>query len=118
MRIDVHEGKVFVFGRPRGDRQFRFYNYPKHFLVAFVWEGGEFRRVPVLDIPGHLLAEENILPCVPAVRSSLVTIPAKEANWCPASSVSGKFGKAIVLRDYDELASAYACRAGGEPQTE
>jgi hypothetical protein len=38
-RVDVADGRVYVFGAPPGLRQFKFYRKPKNYLVAFRWNG-------------------------------------------------------------------------------
>lgn len=95
MRVDVHEGRVFVFGRPRGPRQFEYYRYPKHYLVSFVWVDGEFVRIPFLQVPEALRREENIFPCVPMFTHSLLSSSAKDSQWCHPQGEGNQFGRRI-----------------------
>lgn len=48
MRVDVHLGAVYVFGRPRGPRQMVHYRYPMNNMAAFLWRDGEFQRIPFM----------------------------------------------------------------------
>jgi len=48
-RVDVSNGRAFVFGTPRGDRQYAHYRFPRHFMVAFMWNGTDFQRIPFLE---------------------------------------------------------------------
>ncbi len=38
-RVDVVDGKVYVFGIPRGARQLEYYRFPKNYMVALDWDG-------------------------------------------------------------------------------
>jgi hypothetical protein len=108
MRLDVFEGKIYVFGSPRGERQFDYYRLPKNYLVAFSWNGQTFVRIPFLSVPEAIRREENLYSCVPENRSRLVDIQIKAKEWCPVIGDRWKFGKAIKLDDYIALANFYA----------
>ncbi len=101
-RVDVVDGKVFVFGTPRGVRQNVFYQYPKNYLVGFEWSGSTFVRVPYLQLPESIRKEENVYPCVPPHTTQL-TISQKDSQWCPVRGDKWKFGKTINLGDYQAL---------------
>lgn len=115
MRVDVHEGNMYVFGRPRGPRQVQFYQYPKNNIVAFKWVRSEFIRIPYISVPEILRVEENVLSCIPRNRQSFVTVNHKSAQWCDPSGDSGQFVKRIDQAAYRELAIAYARLDGGKP---
>lgn len=118
MRVDVVEGKVYAFGRPRGDKQVQHYVYPKQYLVAFVWNGTEFVRVPFMSLPTQARSSENIFPCLPPDRSTQLKWPVKEASWCPPSDNKGLLTRKINLSAYVDLANEYARRSGGLPITD
>jgi hypothetical protein len=118
MHVDVSKGQVYVFGRPRGPRQVQFYRYPKNNMVAFKWAGSEFVRIPFMDVPESVRAEENILSCLPPDHKKLVTLKQKSAQWCEPSGDKGQFVKHIDLDAYRELANAYARLDGGKPISE
>lgn len=107
-RIDVANGKVYVFGAPRGIRQNQFYGFPRNYLVAFEWNGGEFVRVPFLQLPNLIRQEENVYPCVPAASYRPLTLNHKAKSWCPIRGDKWRFGKTIALADYQALAKFYA----------
>jgi hypothetical protein len=117
-RVDVVQGKVYVFGVPRGIRQNQFYRYPKHYLVGFEWSGSEFVRIPFLQVPEALRREENIYPCIPNPRPGLLALGDKEKKWCPDRGDKWKFGKKIDLANYQSLALFYAELDGGKPISE
>lgn len=117
-RVDVVAGKVYVFGMPRGDRQYYHYSDPKNFLVAFIWNGSEFSRVPFLAIPESARREENVYSCVPPVRRSVLTATAKDANWCPPKGDDAQFSRQINLLAYQAAALRYSRRAGGTPSSD
>lgn len=117
-RLDVYEGKVYVFGAPRGIRQFQFYRYPKHYLVAFKWSGSDFVRIPFLEVPESLRRLENVYPCVPNPKAAHLLLVEKNRNWCPERGDKWKFNKQILLTDYEQLSIFYADLDGGKPLTD
>ena len=117
-RVDVVDGKVYVFGASRGIRQNQFYRYPKHYLVGFKWSGNEFMRIPFLQIPESIRREENIYPCIPPSIRSPLNINLKDTSWCPVRGDKWKFGKSISLIDYESLAAFYAELDGTKPISE
>lgn len=106
-RVDVVDGKVYVFGKPAGITKNQYYRYPKNFMVGFVWNGADFVRIPFLSIPERAREEENVYPCI-YTQLSLLTIQQKDMQWCPITGDRWKFGKTIKLEDYQALANFYA----------
>lgn len=117
-RIDVIDGKVYVFGSPRGDRQYYYYGDPKNFMVGFVWNGHEFVRTPFLSIPKQAREEENVFSCVPETRGTLLTVRQKNDHWCPPKGDEGQFTRKLNLIAFQEAAVRYSRRAGGKPSSE
>lgn len=107
-RVDVHQGKVYVFGAPRGEMQFGFYKNPRHYMVAFKWTGSAFERIPFLDLPPIVRHQENVYPCVPRMVDRPLYLTTKDRRWCPLRGDRWKFGKEIKLEDYEALSSFYA----------
>jgi hypothetical protein len=110
-RVDVVDGKVYVFGRPRGDRQLTYYRYPKYMMVGFVWDGANFQRVPYLSLPEKIRQEENVLPCLSREFSggaSGVSIQQKGKVWCAKRDDSRGSSKFIDLIEYKKLADEWA----------
>jgi hypothetical protein len=114
-RVDVVDGKVYVFGSPRGDRQYAHYRYPKNFMVGFLWNGNDFDRIPFLNIPERLRTTENVFPCIPEGSKKLVSVSQKNDAWCPPMGDNGQFKKAIDLQAYQALSIRYSRRSGGLP---
>jgi hypothetical protein len=117
-RVDVYGGKVYVFGAPRGIRQYRHYKYPRYFMVAFIWSGSEFQRIPFMDVPSQIRSVENIFPCVPKDHKAIVTLKDKEAQWCPPTGDKSQFTRQIDVREYVGLAEEYSRLDGGKPLSE
>jgi hypothetical protein len=82
MRLDVSNGRVYVFGQPRGPKQVQYYRYPKNHLVAFVWKDSEFIRIPFMHVPASLRTAQNVFRCIPTDNGKLLTLEKKSANWC------------------------------------
>ena len=114
-RVDVQQGVVYVFGRPRGPRQISYYQYPKNHMVALKWTGTEFVRIPFLQVPEKIRQAENVYPCIPTPKLSIVTIKAKDDKWCEPTGDKGQFSKLINLYDYQQLAIQFARLDGGLP---
>lgn len=115
-RIDIDGGNVFVFGFPRGDKQFAHYGNPKNYMVAFVWKQGGFQRIPFLEVPERLRQEENVHSCVPEHRRGRLTLADKSAaQWCPVRGDKWKFERKINLADYQAIARFYAGLKNTQP---
>lgn len=114
-RVDVVDGKVYVFGAPRGIKENQYYNYPKQYMVAFIWGVDGFKRIAFLSLPNLIRSSENVYPCMPQPLAKNLSIETKEQRWCPVSGGRWKFGKDIVLSDYEALANFYAKADGGKP---
>lgn len=117
-RVDVVDGKVYVFGVPRGDRQYAYYRDPKNFMVGFLWSANDFNRIPFVQIPQAIRLEENTYPCVPTDRSSVVSIGEKNKKWCEPMGDEKQFVKQINLSEYQAIAVRYSRRSGGTPISE
>ncbi|MFS2036835.1 hypothetical protein ACEN8I_22625 [Polaromonas sp. CT11-55] len=107
-RVDVVDGKVYVFGIPRGARQLEHYRFPKHYMVAFRWSGTAFERVPFLQIPYVARKEENLFSCVPSGRPTKISIREKDLTWCPPRGDKGELGKVLDLSAYESVADQWA----------
>ena len=107
-RVDVLSGKVYVFGIPRGDRQLEYYGFPKHYMVAFIWSDGSFIRIPFLDVPESVRAEENVYPFVPLPLISKITISQKSTSWCPPRGDKGQLTRHLNLEAYTAVADEWA----------
>lgn len=107
-RVDVVDGKVYVFGIPRGDRQLQYYRSPKHYMVAFVWGGSDFNRIPFLSVPEEMRKEENIYPCIPNPVVAKLDATKKITSWCPPRGDKGQLTKNLDLGVYSEVADEWA----------
>lgn len=114
-RVDVYQGKVYVFGMPGGDRQYQFYADPKNFLVGFAWDGSAFARIPFLEIPSVVRQEENLYSCIPPMRAQVLSLKLKDKQWCPPKGDDAQFTRRINLPAFQLLAIQYSKRAGGHP---
>lgn len=116
-RVDVVDGKVYVFGIPRGDVQYSFYSDPKNYIVAFSWDGASFRRIPFLSVPELVRQEENAYRCIPK-NKTIVDIAVKDAEWCEPIGDQQKFTKTIDLPGYQEASIRFARRGGRVPSSD
>lgn len=107
-RVDVHEGKVYVFGIPRGPDQLAYYRYPKHFMVAFIWDGRDFARVPFMGVPPPLRQSENVYRCVPNPRVMHVTLELKGRQRCPPRGTHQELTQDLNIEVYTRAADQRA----------
>ena len=118
MRLDVQDGKIYVYGRPRGPKQVAFYGYPKTCIVSFVWDGSDFVRVPLNQIPNQLLAEENIYSCIPQNRGKKISYQKKSTDWCSPVGDRQQFTKYINIEEYTKACDALAMLDRAEHRSE
>ncbi|WP_439588564.1 hypothetical protein [Hydrogenophaga sp.] len=116
-RVDVVNGKVYVFGIPRGDVQYSFYSDPKNYIVAFSWDGSSFRRIPFLSVPEASRQEENVYRCLPEGRIT-IDIARKDSQWCEPIGDEQQFTKRIELSEYQEASKIFARRGGRTPSSD
>jgi hypothetical protein len=110
-RVDMVDGKVYVFGIPRGDRQLTYYRYPKYFMVGFIWQGSAFERIPFLSLPVAIREAENVFPCLPReanFTSNKLLLSEKDMTWCLRRNDSGKSSQNIDILEYKALADRWA----------
>ena len=81
--VDVNDGKVYVVGYAPGFKQFSSYLNPRYLLVAYVWNGTSFARIPLLSVPEKIRQQWNVLPC--SSRGEFTTSNAKKSGWCGQS---------------------------------
>jgi len=117
MRVDVVDGKVYVFGAPRGDLQYSYYGDPKYFVVAFEWSGSHFRRMPFPALPNSIVAEENVYRCLPEPIRYL-RLGEKDSIWCNPISGGQPSAKSINLPLLQEVSKKFARRGGRIPSSE
>jgi hypothetical protein len=117
-RIDVVNGKVYVFGAPRGVKQFSYYRKPRNYMVAFEWNGQAFARIPFESVPESMRDVENVYPCVPSPDRRPLKLAEKTRQWCPVTGDRWKFGKQINVGDYRQLAIFYAELDNTTPQSD
>ena len=120
--IGVDNGKVYVVGRPRADKQFRMYRYPKYVYVAFEWKNDHFQRIPFLSVPEQLRKEENIRWCLPGGADSKKEVkPIK--GWCswPKPNYPAPYfarPKIVDLKIRIEEGLSWADLVNGKPASE
>lgn len=95
--MGVSGGKVYVVGRPRGDKQFRKYSYPKYVYVAFVWSGKNFERIPFLSVPLDIRKEENIRWCAPGGEDSRNAVQPKNARCVEKQGEFDKYPRPRIV---------------------
>ena len=107
-RVDVVDGKVYVFGIPRGDRQLQYYRFPKYYMAAFIWQSGHFERIPFLAVPEKSRNEENVYPCVPSPLIGKLDLLKKSGSWCAPRGDKGQLAKELNLKAYAEVVDKMA----------
>ena len=122
--IGVQSGKVYVVGRPRADKQFSMYSYPRYTYVAFEWRDGKFERIPFLSVPLTVREQENVRWCLPGGSDSkeggLASISRGWCQWPPPPNATHYFPrtKKVDLAVRAEEAKFWARLSGNQPSSE
>ncbi len=119
MVVDVSAGSVYLIGRPRGPRQYDMYQAPKYFIVAFQWNGKDFKRVPVMSVPEQVRQRENVYPCLPPNNLRRVSIQDKITSQCGYTTNERiAIGERIDLEYLSSVSQKYASDNNSKPRSE
>ncbi len=117
-RADLVDGKVYVFGIPRGAKQLEYYRFPKYYMVAFQWTGASFERIPFQSVPVKIRDKENTFSCVPKPSTNRLLLATKTVEWCPARGANGELGKELHQEIYKRVADHLARAANWTDRSE
>ena len=78
--VNIHEGRLYVVGCPPTAREEQYYGNPKPNYVGFVWEGGQWKRIPFKEIPEAIYDTNMFLGHIPPSGATHLTVMRKESN--------------------------------------
>ena len=91
--LNVHNGHLYVVGCPPTGREFRFYNKPRPPYIGFMFENGQWKRIPFEAIPASIYDSNMLLDAFPTDDIKLLTIAKKtsrEVNGRPTIGIEFK----------------------------
>ncbi len=109
--VDVSHGKVYVVGATPGVKQYSGYSNPRYMLVAYLWDGSAFSRVPFVSVPENIRQQWNVLYC--SMKGENTTWREKTIGWCGAEGIYevGK-SRTVDLRSLETASQIEAKRNG------
>jgi hypothetical protein len=82
--LNIDGGILYVVGIPWTAREDRMYHCPEHGVVGFIWQSGQWTRIPFGRIPKSVYNTNMLIDAVPPHGISLLTITKKnEVNGNP-----------------------------------
>jgi len=79
MVVNVHQGQLYVVGRPPTGREFDLYGKPQPPYIAYRWKEGIWERMPLVEIP-EAIYDANMIIDLPPKETKFLTIIQKESS--------------------------------------
>ena len=76
--LNIHEKKLYVIGEPPTGREFRLYNKPQPPYIGFVFENGQFKRIPFESIPKEIYDINMLIEAIPPSKIDYLNLAKKE----------------------------------------
>jgi hypothetical protein len=71
---------LYIVGTPWTRREARFYGCPDHSAVGFIWQSGQWARIPFDKIPESIYNTNMLIDAVPPKGTSFLTIAEKNGK--------------------------------------
>lgn len=94
--LNVYGGKLFVIGWPHTGREFSQYGKPQPPYIGFVFERGQWKRIPFTEIPEAVYDTNMLIEGIPPAGTEFLTIEKKESK-----DVNGKLTYPPYFRRVD-----------------
>ena len=78
--VNIHDGRLYVVGCPPTERESKFYGNPKPFYIGFVWENGQWIRIPFNEIPVEIYDTNMFMGAIPPSDATYLTVARKESK--------------------------------------
>lgn len=102
--INIHNGYLYVVGRPPHTLEFRAYGATNPPYFGFVWEKNSWRRIPFTEIPEAIYDTNMLIESIPQSRTDLLTLAIKNGTGENGNSVYPSYLRRI---DPKHIAPAY-----------
>jgi hypothetical protein len=104
MVVNIHQGRLYVVGRPPHTLEFRTYGATNPPYFGFVWEGSAWKRIPFTEIPLAIYDRNMLIESIPQNRTNFLTLAKKNGSDENGNPVYPKFLRRI---DPNHTTSAY-----------
>lgn len=78
--VNVHERRLYVVGWPPTNFEFRLYGKPHPPYIGFIFENGEWRRIPFNEIPEAIYDINMLTAGIPPEGIKFLTLERKESK--------------------------------------
>ena len=79
MIVNIDRGRLYIVGIPPTEREYRLYGNPEPIYIGFVWENGQWKRIPFNDIPEPIYDTNMLIEGIPSKGTTLLTLKNKES---------------------------------------
>lgn len=79
MVLNVHQGRLYVVGRPPTTFEFRAYGASNPPYFGFRWDNGAWTRIPFSEIPEAIYDANMLIANIPSKRTNLLTLAGKNS---------------------------------------
>ncbi len=93
--LNIHDGRLYVVGFPPTCLEFRVYGKPRPIYVGFVFEQGQWRRIPFAEIPAAIYDTNMLIEGIPPPGISYLSIEKKESREINGDPTYPKSAKRI-----------------------
>jgi hypothetical protein len=96
MVVNVHEGRLYVVGRPPHTLEFRAYGATNPPYFGFLWERNAWRLVKFAEIPESIYERNMLTESIPQRRNSYLTLAEKFSEAENGNPVYPQYLRRIV----------------------
>jgi hypothetical protein len=93
--VDIHAGRLYVVGWPPTGREFRLYNKPRPPYIGFMFENGQWIRIPLEAIPEAIYDTNMLIESIPSSGTTFLTLVNKESREVNGNPTYKKHQKRI-----------------------
>ena len=79
MVANIHQGRLYVVGRPPHTLEFRAYGGTNPPYYGFVWDTGAWRRIEFSEIPEAIFDRNMLIESIPQNQTSFLTLMQKNS---------------------------------------
>lgn len=80
MVLNIHQGRLYVVGRPPHTLEFRAYGATNPPYFGFVWESSAWKRIPFIEIPEAIYDSNMLIESIPQKRTDYLTLTQKNSS--------------------------------------
>lgn len=78
--LNIDDGKLYVVAFAWAGPEERMYGCPEHSYVGFIWQNGQWTRIPFAQIPESIYNTNMLIDAIPPRGTSILTITEKNGK--------------------------------------